>query len=472
VPRGTVDVDKAVDAVAAANPQAVLFIGQSKPAAALIKGIRAKGQRPQFMVLSVASGLHADLGEEAAGIIVSQVVPYPFTELGTPVVREYQKIVGALDDKKFSYNSMEGFINAKLVVAALQKIQPPYTRAKVIATLEGMTNEDLGGFAVSYSKQSNLGSRFVFTLTSVACALSSTAANSSNTLVYSSSVTGIGLAAFRVAKNGAMSSFFMPRSVSAACGRRLSRGHARHVPGRARRFAGPPELLLHRLPDGRAIVSPGNAGRHINQASLPRQALHALLRVGVGCDAQQGGRDRQAFAGGHHAGHQGVVEFGDAAKQHHKMRPVGQEGAAQAVGQAVARHRDHAAGVVAFHEIHRFAAAVHVPFTREAPPGHGVAVAARQPFDHAESLVAAGRANAEPVKGLGVGQALRLGKLHGRGEAAQNGGGRVLGALFKLLAQCHHAAAEMHGRFGGLRHHHGPRRGQQARAPAAVHGVW
>jgi branched-chain amino acid transport system substrate-binding protein len=161
VPRGTVDVDKAVDALATANPQAVLFIGQSKPAAALIKGMRAKGSKPQFMVLSVASGLHADLGEDAAGIIVSQVVPYPFTELGTPVVREYQKVVGGLEDKKFSYNSMEGFLNAKLVAQALQKMQPPYTRAKVVSTLESMTNEDLGGFAVSYSKQSNLGSRYV-----------------------------------------------------------------------------------------------------------------------------------------------------------------------------------------------------------------------------------------------------------------------------------------------------------------------
>lgn len=161
VPRGTVDVAKAVDAMAAATPQAVLYIGQSKPAAALIKGIRAKGVAPQFFVLSVASGLHSDLAEEAAGVIVSQVMPYPFTELGNPVVREYQKAVGAQDDGKFSYNSMEGFINAKLVAAALQKTPVPLTRAKLIATLKGMTNEDLGGFAISYGKQSNLGSRYV-----------------------------------------------------------------------------------------------------------------------------------------------------------------------------------------------------------------------------------------------------------------------------------------------------------------------
>jgi branched-chain amino acid transport system substrate-binding protein len=93
--------------------------------------------------------------------VVTQVMPYPFTELGNPVVREYQKTMGALDDAKFSYNSMEGFINAKLVANALAKTPAPLTRAKLIATLKGLSNEDLGGFAICYGKQNNLGSRFV-----------------------------------------------------------------------------------------------------------------------------------------------------------------------------------------------------------------------------------------------------------------------------------------------------------------------
>ena len=82
VPRGTVDVAKAIDVIAAAQPQAVIMIGQAKPNAAFIKGLRLKGVSPQFFVLSVSSGLHAELKEPAAGVIVSQVVPYPFTELG------------------------------------------------------------------------------------------------------------------------------------------------------------------------------------------------------------------------------------------------------------------------------------------------------------------------------------------------------------------------------------------------------
>jgi branched-chain amino acid transport system substrate-binding protein len=160
VPRGTDDVAKAVETISAAQPQAVFYLGQAKPAAAMIKGLMARNVHAQFFVLSVASGLHADLGEAAAGVIVSQVVPYPFRELGTPVVREYQKTLGGGDERAYSFNSMEGYLNAKLVVAALQKTSPPLTRAKVMATMKTM-NEDLGGFPIAFAKQSNQGSHFV-----------------------------------------------------------------------------------------------------------------------------------------------------------------------------------------------------------------------------------------------------------------------------------------------------------------------
>jgi branched-chain amino acid transport system substrate-binding protein len=162
VPRGTVDVAKAIEIVSAAQPQAVMLIAQAKPNAAFIQGMRLKGQRPQFFVLSISSGIQSELKDAAGGIIVSQVVPYPFIELGNVMVREYQGLILASNDKKFSYNSMEGFLNAKLVVRALQKTSGPVTRAKVISALESFNNEDLGGgFAISYSKTSNLGSRFV-----------------------------------------------------------------------------------------------------------------------------------------------------------------------------------------------------------------------------------------------------------------------------------------------------------------------
>ncbi|NML44271.1 ABC transporter substrate-binding protein [Ramlibacter sp. G-1-2-2] len=155
--RGSTDVASGVDALAKVQPQAVLMLGQTKPNAALIKGLRAKDVHPMFFALSVSSGLHAELNEAAAGIMVTQVAPYPFIAR-EPVVTEYQSL---LADKHYSYGSLEGFLNAKLVVRALQKTPSPITRAKLMATLESMGDEDLGGFHISYGKQSNLGSRYV-----------------------------------------------------------------------------------------------------------------------------------------------------------------------------------------------------------------------------------------------------------------------------------------------------------------------
>lgn len=160
-PRNSPDIAKAVETMAAAQPQAVILAGLVQTNGAFIRAMRAKGANPMFFVLSVSSGLHDTLKNEASGVIVTQVSPYPFTALGSPLVQEYQNIISKTADKKFSYGSIDGFINAKVIVRALEKTSGPITRAKVITALESFTSEDFGGFAVTYSPKSNLGSRFV-----------------------------------------------------------------------------------------------------------------------------------------------------------------------------------------------------------------------------------------------------------------------------------------------------------------------
>jgi branched-chain amino acid transport system substrate-binding protein len=50
---------------------------------------------------------------------------------------------------------------AKVLVEALRKAGKDPTREKLISSLEGMHNYDLGGYRVSYSANDRLGSRFV-----------------------------------------------------------------------------------------------------------------------------------------------------------------------------------------------------------------------------------------------------------------------------------------------------------------------
>lgn len=161
VERNSLDVSKATEAISKSNPQAVVMVTLYKPTAAFVKAMKQQGQFPMFLTLSPVGGevLAQELGNEARGIGISQVVPYPWNDT-IGVVREYQKLLGK-QKEKFSYYGLEGYITARLVAEGIRKMGKDVTREKLVTALEGLQNFDLGGFKVSYGPNSRLGSRFV-----------------------------------------------------------------------------------------------------------------------------------------------------------------------------------------------------------------------------------------------------------------------------------------------------------------------
>jgi ABC-type branched-subunit amino acid transport system substrate-binding protein len=161
VERNSLDVAKATEAISKTTPQAVVMVTLYKPTAAFVKAMKQMGQFPMFLTLSPVGGevLAQELGNEARGIGISQVVPYPWNDT-IGVVREYQKLLGKQKDK-FSYYGLEGYITARLLTEGLRKMGKDVTREKLVTTLEGLQNFDLGGFKVSYGPNNRLGSRFV-----------------------------------------------------------------------------------------------------------------------------------------------------------------------------------------------------------------------------------------------------------------------------------------------------------------------
>lgn len=156
------DVSEAVKAIGVADPQAVVMISTYKPTAAFVKQMRQSGRLPQFFALSVVGykALQAELGNEAAGIAICQVVPYPWSG-STPLVREFELVPKDLQPKAgITYTTFEGFIAAKVMVEALRRAGPQPTRDKLQAAFEGMRAYDAGGFMVGYSATEKLGSRF------------------------------------------------------------------------------------------------------------------------------------------------------------------------------------------------------------------------------------------------------------------------------------------------------------------------
>jgi ABC-type branched-subunit amino acid transport system substrate-binding protein len=161
VERNTVEVADSLEALVKSEPEAIVQIGAYKACAALIKQARAKGYGGQFFNVSfVGSRALADeLGDAGQGVVISQVVPFPFA-LGIPVVREYQLRMTEAGQKDFDFSSLEGYLTARVLVEGLRRAGKNLSRDALITGLESMQNVNLGGFSISYNNKDHQGSNF------------------------------------------------------------------------------------------------------------------------------------------------------------------------------------------------------------------------------------------------------------------------------------------------------------------------
>lgn len=160
VERNSLDVSKALEPIAKANPQAVIMVTLYKPTAAFVKAMKKSGQNPMFMTLSPVGTeqLVQELGPEARGIGISQVVPYPWND-AAPAVREYQKLVAK--PGSYSYYGMEAYLMARTMVEGLKRAGKDLSRDKLVSSLESINGVDFGGYRINYSPTGRIGSRFV-----------------------------------------------------------------------------------------------------------------------------------------------------------------------------------------------------------------------------------------------------------------------------------------------------------------------
>ncbi|MGZ5081927.1 MAG: ABC transporter substrate-binding protein [Usitatibacter sp.] len=160
IPRGQTEVDAAVAEIAKAAPSATLGFCIPKICATIVKKLRAKGSLTQFFSLSnTSSGAYVtELGEFARGVVVTQVMPYPF-DARDPIGREYQQFAKEAGIKE-SYASMEGYVSARIMTEALKRMGKNPSREGLVAAFEGL-NLNYGGFRVAYSPTTRTGSDFV-----------------------------------------------------------------------------------------------------------------------------------------------------------------------------------------------------------------------------------------------------------------------------------------------------------------------
>jgi ABC-type branched-subunit amino acid transport system substrate-binding protein len=135
--------------------------------AEFIRQMKKAGSGARFYNISFvgSNALAAALGKDGAGVAISQVVPFPWAP-SVAAVREYQQLSAKAGNAGLNFGALEGFLVAKVFVEGARRTGKNLTREGFIDAMEKM-NVDLGGFYVSYSPTSHVGSRFV-ELTSIA----------------------------------------------------------------------------------------------------------------------------------------------------------------------------------------------------------------------------------------------------------------------------------------------------------------
>ena len=143
------------------RPMAVVLATAGKVSSAVIAESVKRGVRPQFVGLSAISAaqLVGDLKNEAAGVIVAQTMPSPWSGKHR-IVRQYRE---ALTEQggEAHYVSLEGYIAARLLVDALRRTGKNPTRSGLLSTLGETRQLDLGDFVIDYSNGRHIGSTHV-----------------------------------------------------------------------------------------------------------------------------------------------------------------------------------------------------------------------------------------------------------------------------------------------------------------------
>jgi branched-chain amino acid transport system substrate-binding protein len=163
VERNTVDVAAAVAQIAPKQPNAVVQISAYKSCAAFIREARKAGFGGTFFNVSFVGtqALADELKLEGAGVMISQVMPFPYTA-SVPITREFAAAIAKAGGAvQANYSSLEGYLAAKVFTEGLKRAPKNPTREQLIAGLESIQRVDFGGFLVDFGSRDHVASSFV-----------------------------------------------------------------------------------------------------------------------------------------------------------------------------------------------------------------------------------------------------------------------------------------------------------------------
>ena len=163
-PRNTAAVKTALLDLRQGNPQAVIMIGAYQPVSTLISWAKHTGMDAVFLTVSFvgSNALAQALGNSGAGVVVTQVVPFPSND-SLPVVASYLNALSAVaPDAAPGFVSLEGYLAGRLAIEGLQRCGAELSRDCFLDSLRSAETVDIDGFVLQYGEGDSQGSDEVF----------------------------------------------------------------------------------------------------------------------------------------------------------------------------------------------------------------------------------------------------------------------------------------------------------------------
>lgn len=149
---------QAADAIVQARPMAVLLIAVGPSVVGFVKAAKA-GLNVPIYTLSVAASAVPALGADARGLVMTQIVPYPWRQVH-PMARDFNREAAAAD-VAVNYNSYGGYLAARFLIEVLRRAAPNISSDNIIRTIQGIRNFDLGGTLLNFSPTNHHGTNWV-----------------------------------------------------------------------------------------------------------------------------------------------------------------------------------------------------------------------------------------------------------------------------------------------------------------------
>ncbi|HOK39591.1 MAG TPA: ABC transporter substrate-binding protein [bacterium] len=167
--RNTEAIEDGLNKILPSSPEVIVMVGTYKPLAKFVKEAKKKGlTKTIFYTVSFVGpeALAAALEKDYSNCIISLVVP-PYTEENSkkfPVIKEYLDLLKKYNpDAKPTFVSLEGFVNAKVLVEGLKRAGSDITRDKFIEAVESIKPGQLGtGLKFDYSATDHEGIKQLF----------------------------------------------------------------------------------------------------------------------------------------------------------------------------------------------------------------------------------------------------------------------------------------------------------------------